>query len=280
MDLKINDTKLSELGLFVMDWDTTTSNIEHSYSNVEFRNTRMWQGSTYTTRTVDVTARFTTLNVKEYDEKQRAINAIVALDRGMTLRKVYTDFEFTNSNYHNPDDVERSIVPYSPQHLAKITSSGADDEYFYRVVLNSTPSYQQLPMENDLFLYEVTFSFESHDVPFELKPLNTTNKSLGSAITYNGTYPLKMTDLPVRLIVTPSSTVSNPTVTVGNRTWELIGTVQSNQEIEISATQCSVNGIDRTHQTNFADFEFTRGDAVTANFPGTFRILGGYELYL
>ena len=157
MDLKINDTKLSELGLFVMDWDTTTSNIEHSYSNVDFRNTRMWQGSTYTTRTVDVTARFTTRNVKEYDEKQRAINAIVALDRGMTLRKVYTDFEFTNSNYHNPDDVERSIVPYSPQHLAKITSSGVDDEYFYRVVLNSTPSYQQLPMENDLFLYEVTF---------------------------------------------------------------------------------------------------------------------------
>lgn len=280
VDVKIGAKKLSDLDLITWDWDVGAANVNSTYTDTQFRSGRTRQGTTLESRSIKVSARFLVDNVQAFDDKQREINSLFSGVTPVDIHRIYTD-EIFNYSYTSPDEAAEIFSLYGASHLQRLRDSGVVSPYFFRALPASPPNFILLHVLNHKYLYEVTLSFVTDELPFELKTFDLGSKQIGTSIGYQGTHQLAMRDHNWKIELTATSAANNPSVTIGAQTWRANGgSISSGSKLVISATQSLLDGYDITSGTNFVDFTVDRASKVTANFAGTYRLINALELYL
>ena len=283
MDLLIKkddrSESLSSLGLYNITVEDSSPTVESSRRTVRGRNGYIFDGLTYSEKTITVTARLKVNDMFNFLMFKDKLNAWILGDDSFYIELLYEN---------EPVFYDFELPGQKTGELEPIKSRGSLDRS-WNVFSSGDIEYEFIGNSSAGLKYNVSFSFVTAGLPFaESPPQNlglTTNN-----FSYFGTAPLSQLEVPFVVELTANADNTDFFLEIDGRrfTYRHVETpIRSGQKLLLRGIETVlVDGNRETNVNNRTNFEYfvirpKFNNRVTwfTNFKGTIRILGFKNLY-
>ena len=272
--------RLSELGLYNITVDDSSPAVDISTRTVKGRNGRIFDGLTYTEKTIEVKARLTVQTMEAFFDKKDELNRYVLGDDGFYITKMYPERD---------DLYEFELAGQTTGELNLKTIPHRAWKYRYKVVNNGSVEYEFIGKSSAGLKYNVSFGFVTSELPYgETIPKNIT--LLTDTFDYAGTATLSQLEVPFAVELTAIADNTNFFVEIDGRrfTYRHGETpIRSGQKLLLRGIETVLaSGMNETNVNNRTNFEYfvikpkaNKKIPWSSNFKGTIKIIGFKELY-
>ena len=272
--------RLSELGLYNITVDDSSPAVDISTRTVKGRNGRIFDGLTYTEKTIEVKARLTVQTMEAFFDKKDELNRYVLGDDGFYITKMYPERD---------DLYEFELAGQTTGELNLKTIPHRAWKYRYKVVNNGSVEYEFIGKSSAGLKYNVSFGFVTSELPYgETIPKNIT--LLTDTFDYAGTATLSQLEVPFAVELTAIADNTNFFVEIDGRrfTYQHEETpIRSGQKLFLRGIETVLaSGTNETNVNNRTNFEYfvikpkaNKKIPWSSNFKGTIKIIGFKELY-
>ena len=272
--------KLSDLGLYNITVDDSSPAVDISTRTVKGRNGRIFDGLTYTEKTIEVKARLTVPTMEDFFDKKDELNRYVLGDDGFYITKMRP----TQDHFYGfelPGQTTGELDIRTRPHRAW--------KYRYKVVNNGSVEYEFIGKSSAGLKYNVSFGFVTAELPYgETIPKNIT--LLADTFDYEGTATLSQLEVPFIVELTANDQQTNFFLIIDGRrfTYQHAETpIRSGQKLLLRGIETVLaDGTNETNVNNRTNFEYfvirpkINGKiSWLTNFRGTIKIIGFKELY-
>lgn len=272
--------KLSDLGLYNITVDDSSPAVDISTRTVKGRNGRIFDGLTYTEKTIEVKARLTVSTMEDFFDKKDELNRYVLGDDGFYITKMRPTqdylygFELAGQT---TGELDLRTIPHRAW------------KYRYKVVNNGSVEYEFIGKSSAGLKYNVSFGFVTAELPYgETIPKNIT--LLADTFDYEGTATLSQLEVPFIVELTANDQQTNFFLIIDGRrfTYQHAETpIRSGQKLLLRGIETVLaDGTNETNVNNRTNFEYfvirpkINGKiSWLTNFRGTIKIIGFKELY-
>lgn len=286
MDLLIEkdgqSRKLSELGLYNITVDDSSPTADISTRTVKGRNGRIFDGLTYTEKTIEVKARLSVPTMEAFFDKKDELTRYILGEDSFYITKMYPQrnelYEFETAG-QTTGELEIANIPHTAW------------RYRYKVVGNDRIDYDFIGKSSVGMKYNISFSFVTAELPFgETVPRDlvlTTN-----SFPYNGTAPLSQLEVPFVVELTANADNTDFFVEIDGRRFTYRHTetpLRAGQKLLLKGIETAIyqgpttQDLNVNNRTNYEYFVIrpkpNRSVNWFTNFKGTVKILGFKELY-
>ncbi len=272
--------RLSDLGLYNITVDDSSPAVDISTRTVKGRNGRIFDGLTYTEKTIEVKARLTVPTMEDFFDKKDELNRYVLGDDGFYITKMRpTQDYFYGFELPGKTTGELDIITI-PHRVWK---------YRYNVVNNGSVEYEFIGKSSAGLKYNVSFGFVTAELPYgETIPKNITLSA--DTFDYEGTAILSQLEVPFIVELTANDQQTNFFLIIDGRrfTYQHAETpIRSGQKLLLRGIETVLaDGTNETNVNNRTNFEYfvirpkINGKIPwLTNFKGTIKIIGFKELY-
>lgn len=278
MDLLIEsqaiETKLSDLGLFLIDFDDKSPSIDHDRKTIKNRNGYKPSKSYFRTKTMRVTANLLASSLYSFEEKKDEINALLVTQLPFYVTKLLPTKELYD--FELPGQKTGFSLKGIPTKEYK---------HRYEVFLNNEIDYNFIGKTNQGLLYSVSFNLATDSLPFgQTKPINEV--LTGNLINYAGTQDCSQLEWPWYLKLTASEAATGQFYfSVGNQRFEYKSdtAIKANDVFLLKGFENTLNGINVNHKTNYKHFVLlatpAKKNSYSTNFKGKIELINKVELY-
>lgn len=272
--------KLSELGLYNIAVDDSSPTVDISTRTVKGRNGRIFDGLTYTEKTIEVKARLTVPTMEAFFDKKDELNRYVLGDDGFYITKMHPErddlYEFELAG-QTTGELNLRAIPHRAW------------KYRYKVVNNGSVEYEFIGKSSAGLKYNVSFSFVTAELPYgETVPKDITLST--NAFDYAGTATLSQLEVPFIVELTANAQQTNFFLEIDGRrfTYNHAQTpIQSGDKLKLKGIETQLftgsTGDNVNNRTNFEYFvikpKANKKIPWSSNFKGTIKIIGFKELY-
>lgn len=272
--------RLSELGLYNITVDDSSPAVDISTRTVKGRNGRIFDGLTYTEKTIEVKARLTVPTMEAFFDKKDELNRYVLGDDGFYITKMHPerddlyDFELAGQT---TGELNLGTIPHRAW------------KYRYKVVNNGSVEYEFIGKSSAGLKYNVSFGFVTSELPYgETEPKYLTLST--NTFDYAGTAQLSQLEVPFVVELTATADNTDFFVEIDGRrfTYRHAETpIRAGQKLLLRGIESVlVDGNRETNINNRTNFEyfvirpkFNKKIPWFTNFRGSIKILGFKELY-
>lgn len=272
--------RLSELGLYNITVDDSSPAVDISTRTVKGRNGRIFDGLTYTEKTIEVKARLTIQTMEAFFDKKDELNRYVLGDDGFYITKMHPERD---------DLYEFELAGQTTGELNLRTIPHRAWKYRYKVVNNGSVEYEFIGKSSAGLKYNVSFGFVTSELPYgETVPKDITLST--NAFDYAGTATLSQLEVPFVVELTANAQQTNFFLEIDGRrfTYNHAQTpIQSGDKLKIKGIETQLftgsTGENVNNRTNFEFFvikpKANKKIPWSSNFKGTIKIIGFKELY-
>lgn len=272
--------KLSDLGLYNITVDDSSPAVDISTRTVKGRNGRIFDGLTYTEKTIEVKARLTVPTMEDFFDKKDELNRYVLGDDGFYIAKMHPtrdDLYWFELPGQTTGELNLGTIPHRAW------------KYRYKVVNNGSVEYEFIGKSSAGLKYNVSFGFVTAELPYgETIPKNIT--LLADTFDYEGTATLSQLEVPFIVELTANDQQTNFFLIIDGRrfTYQHAETpIRSGQKLLLRGIETVLaDGTNETNVNNRTNFEYfvirpkINGKiSWLTNFRGTIKIIGFKELY-
>lgn len=272
--------RLSDLGLYNITVDDSSPAVDISTRTVKGRNGRIFDGLTYTEKTIEVKARLTVPTMEDFFDKKDELNRYVLGDDGFYITKMrptqdhFYGFELPGKT---TGELNLRTIPHRVW------------KYRYKVVNNGSVEYEFIGKSSAGLKYNVSFGFVTAELPYgETIPKNITLSA--DTFDYEGTAILSQLEVPFIVELTANDQQTNFFLIIDGRrfTYQHAETpIRSGQKLLLRGIETVLaDGTNETNVNNRTNFEYfvirpkINGKiSWLTNFRGTIKIIGFKELY-
>lgn len=271
---------ISELGLYNIAVDDSSPAVDISTRTVKGRNGRIFDGLTYTEKTIEVKARLTVPTMEAFFDKKDELNRYVLGDDGFYITKMHPEsddlYEFETAG-QTTGELNLRAIPHR------------EWKYRYKVVNNGSVEYEFIGKSSAGLKYNVSFGFVTAELPYgETIPKDITLTT--NTFDYAGTATLSQLEVPFVVELTANAQQTNFFLEIDGRwfTYNHAQTpIQSGDRLRLKGieTQLFTGSIADivNNRTNFEYFVIkpkpNKKIRWSSNFKGTIKIIGFKELY-
>lgn len=272
--------RLSELGLYNITVDDSSPAVDISTRTVKGRNGRIFDGLTYTEKTIEVKARLTVPTMEAFFDKKDELNRHVLGDDGFYITKMHPErddlYEFELAG-QTTGELNLGMIPHRAW------------KYRYKVVNNGSVEYEFIGKSSAGLKYNVSFNFVTSELPYgETVPKDLTLST--NTFDYAGTATLSQLEVPFIVELTANSQQTNFFLEIDGRRFTYNHTqtpIQAGDKIMLMGIETRLYtvsiGDNVNNRTNFEYFvikpKANKKIPWSSNFKGTIKILGFKELY-
>lgn len=272
--------RLSELGLYNITVDDSSPAVDISTRTVKGRNGRIFDGLTYTEKTIEVKARLTVPTMEAFFDKKDELNRYVLGDDGFYITKMHPErddlYEFELAG-QTTGELNLGMIPHRAW------------KYRYKVVNNGSVEYEFIGKSSAGLKYNVSFNFVTSELPYgETVPKDLTLST--NTFDYAGTATLSQLEVPFIVELTANSQQTNFFLEIDGRRFTYNHTqtpIQAGDKIMLMGIETRLYtgsiGDNVNNRTNFEYFvikpKANKKIPWSSNFKGTIKILGFKELY-
>lgn len=272
--------RLSELGLYNITVDDSSPAVDISTRTVKGRNGRIFDGLTYTEKTIEVKARLTVQTMEAFFDKKDELNRYVLGDDGFYITKMHPERD---------DLYEFELAGQTTGELNLRTIPHRAWKYRYKVVNNGSVEYEFIGKSSAGLKYNVSFGFVTSELPYgETVPKDITLST--NAFDYAGTATLSQLEVPFVVELTANAQQTNFFLEIDGRrfTYNHAQTpIQSGDKLKLKGIETQLyagsTGENVNNRTNFEYFvikpKANKKIPWSSNFKGTIKIIGFKELY-
>ena len=272
--------RLSELGLYNITVDDSSPAVDISTRTVKGRNGRIFDGLTYTEKTIEVKARLTVATMEAFFDKKDELNRYVLGDDGFYITKMHPERD---------DLYEFELAGQTTGELNLRTISHRAWKYRYKVVNNGSVEYEFIGKSSAGLKYNVSFGFVTSELPYgETVPKDITLST--NAFDYAGTATLSQLEVPFVVELTANAQQTNFFLEIDGRrfTYNHAQTpIQSGDKLKLKGIETQLfTGSTWDNVNNRTNFEYfvikpkaNKKIPWSSNFKGTIKIIGFKELY-
>ena len=251
-----------------------------STRTVKGRNGRIFDGLTYTEKTIEVKARLTVPTMEAFFDKKDELNRYVLGDDGFYITKMHPERD---------DLYEFELAGQTTGELNLGTIPHRAWKYRYKVVNNGSVEYEFIGKSSAGLKYNVSFGFVTSELPYgETVPKDITLST--NAFDYAGTATLSQLEVPFIVELTANAQQTNFFLEIDGRrfTYNHAQTpIQSGDKLKLKGIETQLftgsTGNNVNNRTNFEYFvikpKANKKISWSSNFKGTIKILGFKELY-
>lgn len=272
--------RLSDLGLYNITVDDSSPAVDISTRTVKGRNGRIFDGLTYTEKTIEVKARLTVPTMEDFFDKKDELNRYVLGDDGFYITKMLPTQDYFYG-FELPGQTTGELdIRTRPHRVWK---------YRYKVVNNGSVEYEFIGKSSAGLKYNVSFGFVTAELPYgETIPKNITLSA--DTFDYGGTAILSQLEVPFIVELTANDQQTNFFLIIDGRrfTYQHAETpIRSGQKLLLRGIETVLaDGTNETNVNNRTNFEYfvirpkINGKiSWLTNFRGTIKIIGFKELY-
>lgn len=267
--------RLSEIGLYRIEFSDSASQLSANRRTVKGRSGFIYDGATFTQKSMKITDRIEVSSMSAYLLKQDELNAIFMDDEPFYITKMIPEqadlygFELPGQAV---GDVLKATRIYIPWH------------YRYKVIADHVPEFEFLGKAGNSLKYKVSFSLITAELPFgETRPsiLSVTNKTIG----YNGTAPLSQLEWPFVVELVSDNSRNSFFLEMDGHRFEYSHSTNypSGTKFLITGMETTMNKDNVTDRTNYEYFVLNPNPKkqikLQTNFSGSIRLLNFVELY-
>lgn len=272
--------RLSDLGLYNIAVDDSSPAVDISTRTVKGRNGRIFDGLTYTEKTIEVKARLTVPTMEAFFDKKDELNRYVLGDDGFYITKMYPEsddlYEFELAG-QTTGELNLRAIPHRAW------------KYRYKVVNNGSVEYEFIGKSSAGLKYNVSFVFVTSELPYgETVPKNII--LFTNTFDYAGTATLSQLEVPFIVELTAGTQQTNFFLEIDGRrfTYNHAQTpIQAGNKLMLKGIETQLitdsNSINVNNRTNFEYFvikpKANKKIPWSSNFQGTIKIIGFKELY-
>lgn len=272
--------RLSELGLYNITVDDSSPAVDISTRTVKGRNGRIFDGLTYTEKTIEVKARLTVQTMEAFFDKKDELNRYVLGDDGFYITKMHPERD---------DLYEFELAGQTTGELNLIAIPHRAWKYRYKVVNNGSVEYEFIGKSSAGLKYNVSFGFVTSELPYgETVPKDITLST--NAFDYAGTATLSQLEVPFVIELTANAQQTNFFLEIDGRrfTYNHAQTpIQSGDKLKLKGIETQLfTGSTWDNVNNRTNFEYfvikpkaNKKIPWSSNFKGTIKIIGFKELY-
>lgn len=272
--------KLSELGLYNIAVDDSSPAVDISTRTVKGRNGRIFDGLTYTEKTIEVKARLTVPTMEAFFDKKDELNRYVLGDDSFYITKMHPerddlyDFELAGQT---TGELNLKTIPHRAW------------KYRYKVVNNGSVEYEFIGKSSTGLKYNVSFGFVTSQLPYgETVPKDITLST--NTFDYAGTATLSQLEVPFVVELTANAQQTNFFLEIDGRrfSYNHVQTpIQPGNKLKLKGIETQLFtgsiGDNVNNRTNFEYFvikpKANKKIPWSTNFKGTIKIIGFKELY-
>ena len=242
--------KLSDLGLYNITVDDSSPAVDISTRTVKGRNGRIFDGLTYTEKTIEVKARLTIQTMEAFFDKKDELNRYVLGDDGFYITKMHPERD---------DLYEFELAGQTTGELNLRTIPHRAWKYRYKVVNNGSVEYEFIGKSSAGLKYNVSFGFVTSELPYgETVPKDITLST--NAFDYAGTATLSQLEVPFVVELTANAQQTNFFLEIDGRrfTYNHAQTpIQSGDKLKIKGIETQLfTGSTGENVNNRTNFEF------------------------
>ena len=272
--------RLSELGLYNITVDDSSPAVDISTRTVKGRNGRIFDGLTYTEKTIEVKARLTVPTMETFFDKKDELNRYVLGDDGFYITKMHPErddlYEFELAG-QTTGELNLRAIPHRAW------------KYRYKVVNNGSVEYEFIGKSSAGLKYNVSFGFVTAELPYgETVPKDITLST--NAFDYAGTATLSQLEVPFVVELTANAQQTNFFLEIDGRRFTYNHTqtpIQAGDKLKLKGIETQLftgsTGDNVNNRTNFEYFvikpKANKKIPWSSNFKGTIKIIGFKELY-
>jgi phage-related protein len=272
--------RLSELGLYNIAVDDSSPAVDISTRTVKGRNGRIFDGLTYTEKTIEVKARLTVPTMEAFFDKKDELNRYVLGDDGFYITKMHPERD---------DLYEFELAGQTTGELNLGTTPHRAWKYRYKVVNNGSVEYEFIGKSSVGLKYNVSFGFVTSELPYgETVPKDIILST--NSFDYAGTATLSQLEVPFIVELTANAQQTNFFLEIDGRrfTYNHAQTpIQSGDKLKLKGIETQLftgsTGNNVNNRTNFEYFvikpKANKKIPWSSNFKGTIKIIGFKELY-
>ena len=272
--------RLSELGLYNITVDDSSPAVDISTRTVKGRNGRIFDGLTYTEKTIEVKARLTVPTMEAFFDKKDELNRYVLGDDGFYITKMHPERD---------DLYEFELAGQTTGELNLGTIPHRAWKYRYKVVNNGSVEYEFIGKSSAGLKYNVSFGFVTSELPYgETVPKNLMLST--NTFDYAGTATLSQLEVPFIVELTANTQQTNFFLEIDGRRFTYNHTqtpIQAGDKIMLMGIETRLYtgsiGDNVNNRTNFEYFvikpKANKKIPWSSNFKGTIKIIGFKELY-
>lgn len=272
--------RLSELGLYNITVDDSSPAVDISTRTVKGRNGRIFDGLTYTEKTIEVKARLTFRTMEAFFDKKDELNRYILGDDGFYITKMHPESD---------DLYEFELAGQTTGELNLGTIPHRAWKYRYKVVNNGSVEYEFIGKSSAGLKYNVSFGFVTSELPYgETVPKDITLST--NTFDYAGTATLSQLEVPFVVELTANAQQTNFFLEIDGRrfTYNHAQTpIQSGDKLKLKGIETQLftgsTGENVNNRTNFEYFvikpKANKKIPWSSNFKGTIKIIGFKELY-
>lgn len=272
MDLLIEQkgkkTKLSDLGLFLIDFNDQSPYVEKDRKGIKNRHGCKPSKSYFKSKSMIVSGKFLGRNMFEVEEKKDDINALLVTQLPFYVTKllpVANLYDFELPGQRNGIDIK------------KVETRAY--KYRYEMSLESEIMYTFIGKTDQGLLYDISFELVTDSIPFgQTIPVNET---VSNSIKYLGTADCSQLEYPWWVKLTGS--FHKFYLQIGSRRFEYDSKSTLTGELIIKGFETTLNGKNVNQYTNYEHFILPSNNTGTipieTNFTGTIEVLNKVEFY-
>ena len=272
--------RLSELGLYNIAVDDSSPAVDIATRTVKGRNGRIFDGLTYTEKTIEVKARLTVPTMEAFFDKKDELNRYVLGDDGFYITKMHPERD---------DLYEFELAGQTTGELNLGTIPHRAWKYRYKVVNNGSVEYEFIGKSSVGLKYNVSFGFATSELPYgETVPKDITLTT--NTFDYAGTATLSQLEVPFVIELTANAQQTNFFLEIDGRrfTYNHVQTpIQPGDKLKLKGIETQLftgsTGNNVNNRTNFEYFvikpKANKKIPWSSNFKGTIKIIGFKELY-
>lgn len=279
MDLLIDNqgvkTKLSELGLFLIDFNDDSISIDRERVTIKNRSGYKPSRNLFRDKIIDVNAKLLASDLYSLEEIKDKLNALLMTQSSFYVTKLLPAnkdlYQFETPGQKKGFD------------LTKIQTK--EYKYRYQVFLSNQINYEFIGKTDQGLLYDVSFSLVTDSLPFgQTKPINEV--LTGNLINYSGTADCSQLEWPWYLKLTATESVPGQFYfSIGGQRFSYNSdvTIKANDVFLLKGYENTLNGLNINHKTNYQHFVLltTTNNRLTftTNFKGKIELINKTELY-
>lgn len=279
MDLLIEKqdvkTKLSELGLFLIDFNDNSPSIDRERNSIKNRNGFKSSKNYFKEKLISVNAKTLVKDLYVLEELKDKLNALLMTSDSFYVTKLLP----IDSKFYGFE------VPGQKSSLDLNNIATKEYKYRHQVLLSDRITFNFIGKTDQGLLYDVSFNLVTDSLPFgQTKPVNEV--LTGNFINYAGTQDCSQLEWPWHLKLTASEAATGQFYfTIGNQRFEYKSDVaiKVNDVFLLKGFENLLNGRSVNHESNYQHFILMANSTgrltFSTNFKGKIELINKTELY-
>lgn len=279
MDLLIENknvkTKLSDLGLFLIDFNDSSASIERDRQSIKNRNGFKSTKNYYRDKLISVNAKLLASDLYSLEETKDNLNALLMTSDAYYVTKMLP----VEKNLYNFE------TPGQKSSLSLNAMKTKEYKYRYQVLLSDKVTYNFIGKTDQGLLYDVSFNLVTDNLPFG--QTKTINEVLtGNLINYAGTQDCSQLEWPWQFKLTASETAGGQFyLSLGSQRFEYKSdvSIKVNDVFLLKGFENTLNGLSVNQKTNYQHFILmtspTKKLSYSTNFKGKIELINKTELF-